>query len=125
MIEFETEISDDDLFWLMKLGDKYGFDPLSSTESEMYFVKLLQEYNGNDVDRKANLEHRIAQDFRSYGEIPVWIQAAEWPFDDGKPMLFIGQMEATVNQDGGMYPNVFYVFWNIKNGNTVTIVQVD
>ncbi len=125
MVEFETEISDDVLLWLLKIGNKYGFDPLSSEESEAYFVQLVREYNLQDDTEKAMLQKRLAKEFASCGKPPVWIQGAEWPFHKGKPMVFVGQIEAAVTRDGNHYPNVFYVFWNAEDGETVTVVQVD
>jgi hypothetical protein len=39
------------------------------------------------------LSQRLEQDFRSVKEKIRWIQRPEWPFADGKPMVFAGQID--------------------------------
>ncbi len=124
-IDFSSDIPESDLYLLLDLGKKYGFDPLCSDESEKYFTDLLQSCNVTGDKKKNFLESRISQDFKCNVDIPQWVQDPEWPFDEGKPMFFVGQMELEINRDGYLFTNVFYVFWNMKTGETTTICQSD
>ncbi len=125
MIDFSSDIPEHDLYLLLDLGKKHGFDPLSSADSEQYFADLLQHCNVTGDKRKKYLESKISEDFKFNVDVPRWIQDPEWPFDEGKPMLFVGQIELEINRDGNRFTNVFYVFWSMKTGETTTICQSD
>lgn len=39
------------------------------------------------------LKEQIKSDFRSLKTPPKWLQNPEWPIQDGKPMIFLGQLD--------------------------------
>lgn len=124
--DFSTTMSDEDMILLFKLGSKYGVDPLSSIECEQYFINLLKQCENISKNKKEDfLRETIATNFISNTSIPNWIQSAEWQFDQGKPMVFVGQIEFEVNRDGRTSTSSFYVFWNMDNGKIKTIMQTD
>lgn len=43
MVEFETDIPEDILQFLYDLGSEYEFDPISSFESEKYFLRNYRQ----------------------------------------------------------------------------------
>lgn len=76
-------------------GTRHGVDPSSSLESERFFRELLAQYSGElDKESVSNwLENQIQIHFLVVKDYPKWIQASEWPFADGKPMIFVGQID--------------------------------
>ena len=124
-IDFSSAIPESDLFLLLELGGKYSFDPLYSNESEKYFVDLLQRCNAAGGEKRRFLESEISKDFKFNVDRPRWTQNPEWPFDEGKPMFFVGQLELGLKRDGNRFISEFYVFWNMRTGNITTICQTD
>lgn len=125
MIEFTSDIPEDALNLLMKLGEQYCFDPVSSNESEVYFSNLISCYNGKKDELSSYLKAQVKTDFKVLKEFPDWLQSADWQFNRGKPMCFVGDMEAKLKRDGAVYGIKFYVFWDIETGETRTITQFD
>ena len=121
-IEFFSNVPEKDQLLLMKLGNRYGFDPLDSQDAEDYFMALLGRYQGPPEGKLAFLEEEVSRAFHCCGgSRPVWIQGAEWPFENGKPMWFVGQLETDVEN----YGSAFYVFWNRDSGTGKTVMQCD
>lgn len=62
--------------------------------------------------------------FRSIGNPPEWIQEAEWPTHDGKPMVFIGQI--SIPPTSGVFHDegTILVFIDAESGVTTNIIQV-
>lgn len=123
--DFSTELPEELLGLLMEAGGALGVDPLSSPESESYFSRLLSGYSGSLEGLGDYLTQAVARDFRAMGERPRWMQAAEWPFHNGRPMVFVGQLDAAVRRDGFSYWTAFYVFWDPEDGAARTVTQSD
>lgn len=114
---------------LVKTCSRYQVDPSSSIESETFFRTLLSQYNGPiDEDHLvAWLEKQLAGNFLAVKDRPRWIQGADWPFADGKPMFFVGQIDiqvSTGSQASQFFHDdtSFYVFKQ-KKGPSKVIVQ--
>ena len=113
MVEFETDIPEDILDFL--------FDPVSSIESEKYFLNLL-----DDSELFTALSERVKQDFIALnGVYPDWIQSPDWAFNDGKPMTFIGQIEKDYYKLDISPAIAFYTFYDKDSGAVKTVVQFD
>lgn len=121
--EFTSEIPLNKMKILLDLGKDFSFDPLSSNESEKYFIKLLEEYQDNN-SLKDLLRTAVANDFEVADKKPEWIQDPEWQFNDGRPMIFIGQLEIKHNKIRLHDDAVFYVFLDRESGITKTIIQI-
>ena len=124
MDNFASRIPQESMTLLLDLGNEFHFDPLSSIESETYFLSLLENYRGPE-DLTAYLRTQIHRDFRFFNAPPDWLQGPDWPFHRGKPMYFVGQLDSTVRRDGFAYGLMFYVFWDPEDGATKTITQSD
>ena len=122
---FSTAFSNDDLYILISLGKKYGFDPLSSIECEEYLLELLQKYDERLGDKYSYIENAISKSFISYEHKPNWVQTADWQFDMAKPMLFVGQKEITMVNGQITFNYTFYIFWNTTTGKVKTVIQSD
>lgn len=122
---FSTELPDDIFKLLLELGGKIGIDPFSSVESENYFIKLLKNYHGNKEEIREYFENTIKNDFKTMKEKPHWLQGCDWQFNKGKPMIFVGQLDTTIQRDGVSYGTSFFVFWDYKDGTTKTVTQSD
>jgi hypothetical protein len=92
---------------VVDVADRFGVEPSMSQESEDYFVRMLDDFLGDPTDLQQWLEERIAHAFVSLGERPRWIQGAQWPFAEGQPMIFAGQMELAPQQ-GGIAEQLFH-----------------
>lgn len=122
---FISEIPLDKMKILLQLGKEFSFDPLSSNESEIYFIKLLEKYkNKNDNDLKNLLRIVVAKDFEVVNKKPEWIQNPEWQFNNGSPMTFVGQLEIKYDRLMLHDDAIFYVFWDREIGITKTIIQI-
>ena len=115
--DFATEIPDEALKILYSLGREFSFDPLSSVESEKYFIKLLKGFDGSDLTEW--LRNAVRKDFLFIEKKPAWIQGSEWQFSDGKPMMFVGQINLPPQKKVFHDDAAFYVFWNQDTGETV------
>jgi len=104
---------------ICKLCWRYAIDPGSpdpnwNGDRENYFRKLLAEYDG-PLDKKSltvYLNKHLAEDFIAYKRRPRWIQSAEWPFYNGKPMIFVGQIDIPKTASKGDFHDdtSFYIF---------------
>ena len=76
----------------------YGVEPLTSIESEKYFRDLIAQYDGEKDDDlfKNWLSEKIEQQFLCFDTRPEWIQHPEWPFYEGKPMIFVNHVDVLV-----------------------------
>lgn len=123
--DFITEIPLDKMKILLQLGKEFSFDPLSCSESEKYFVKLLEKYQEkNNIDLKDLLRTVIEKDFEVVDKKPEWIQDPEWQFNNGRPMTFIGQLEIKQDKLKLHDDAIFYLFWDREIGITKTIIQI-
>ncbi|AIQ42235.1 hypothetical protein [Paenibacillus sp. FSL R5-0912] len=122
--DFTSEIPLDKMEILLQLGKEYSFDPLSCIESEKYFIKLLENYQGTKEDALKDLLRTIvAKDFEILDEKPVWVQNPDWQFNNDRPMIFVGQLEKKYDQQNLQHAYIFYVFWDRESGLTKTTIQ--
>lgn len=81
---------------LFKVATQCEVDPGISIESEAFFIALFERYDGPEDDEavEAWLHDEISRYFVSIsGTKPNRIQGAEWPFHNGRPMAFAGQLD--------------------------------
>jgi len=59
-----------------------------------YLSRLIEDHRTlAPKELEACLKKKIAGDFRSLKKPPRWLQAPAWPIKDGKPMVFLGQID--------------------------------
>ncbi|MGB5051543.1 MAG: hypothetical protein WBO46_21530 [Caldilineaceae bacterium] len=106
MLDFEDY---DTYMLLVEAGQKYAVFPSASLESEDFFRNLLAHYEGSldPTSVVSWLEQEISHSFIALGEYPRWIQNPEWPLVGGKPMIFAGQIDLSV-QAGGATAELFH-----------------
>jgi len=113
---------------LLKICKKYSVDPSSSLNAESFFRTLLAEYSGkfDSLEIAQWLEEKVANSFICMKDRPKWIQSSEWPFDNNHPVIFIGQIDVSVDEKPLMQifhdATSFYLFINNK-GETTIITQ--
>jgi hypothetical protein len=94
-------------------------------ESERFFSRLVEGFQGTREQLIEYVRANVPRWFRWTGQPPEWIQDAEWQFtDDGRPMVFLGQVDVParsgiLHDDGRVY-----VFIDPKGGEVKTITQV-
>ncbi|KAB2864393.1 MAG: hypothetical protein F9K46_04750 [Anaerolineae bacterium] len=97
---------------ICKLCRKYHAYPGEDEDSKNFFYNLLSEYKG-PLDRKSlttYLDAEMAKAFIAYKKRPRWIQSGDWPFHNGKPMIFVGQIDIP-GEVGGFHDDTsFYLF---------------
>jgi hypothetical protein len=109
---------------LMAVGAKYGFRPDVPFESEDYFRELVSTYTGPEERFSNWLEEQVSKSFRSLMKPPEWLQSPEWPIFQGRPMLYVGQIDLPrgsnpiLNHDAS-----YYVFLDYETGSTQVVVQ--
>ncbi len=114
---------------LLKVCTRHGVDPSSSLEAENLFRDLLLQYAGAS-DSESIIEwlnEQVLARFVALNERPRWIQAPNWPFADGRPLIFVGQIDVSVRDSkiaSGFFHDdaSFYLFIQPK-GPTVVVEQ--
>lgn len=97
MLNFDDE---DTYNLILSVCRPFGVDPSVPIESEAFFRKLLTHYSGNSDDASISgwLRQEIEKHFIALGARPRWIQSPEWPFANGEPMIFVGQIDLSVQE---------------------------
>lgn len=110
------------------VAGRLGVSPSVPVESETFFINLLQQFDGKAEDLTVWLEKQIVHHFIALGDRPKWIQGPEWPFANGVPMLFAGQIDVQ-KQQGELTSGLFhddtslYVFVGKKVPPVVVVQQ--
>jgi len=75
-----------------------------------YFESITKQYQStNKKEIKDILRKKIETDFISLKNKPKWIQAPNWPIENGIPLIFIGENDMSdINHD----TTKVYVFFN-------------
>ena len=80
---------------LLRICGPLGIDPTMSLEAEAYFRELLMGYAGSNPDPtfESWLKQELAGRFLTLAGTPNWLQGDEWPFVNGEPLIFAGQID--------------------------------
>lgn len=90
-------------------------------------TKYLQQYvlpsrsgrEGDDL--KQWLQDELSKRFRYMSSLPDWIQNPEWPISNGRPLVFLGQLDI---EEYFHDIAAAYIFHDPVSGNCETIIQV-
>jgi hypothetical protein len=111
---------------LVEVSKDFGIDPSVSLESEVFFRELLNGYDGlfNKKDITTWLQLKLSEKFIALRERPKWIQSANWPFHNGNPMVFVGQIDLSIVQDeiSRIYHDDTSLFIFISRGSPPVII---
>jgi hypothetical protein len=100
---------------------RFGARPDIPIAAEDFFTELVARFDDRAALRR-HLEEVVPGMFRCLREPPDWIQGPEWPWADGRPMVFVGSIDApprTFHDDAR-----FYVFWSPEVGTRECVIQV-
>jgi hypothetical protein len=95
---------------LISVCQQFAVSPGIPIESGMFFRQLLSEYTG-PTDKKsvrAWLKEQVPLHFITLGSRPKWIQGAEWPFANGEPMIFVGEIDLDIDKRGLVTPTLYH-----------------
>src|SRR3954453_20298791 len=96
---------------LMKLGNRHGVRPDVPLESEDFFRDLVSSYAGLNANFSSWLDREISTQFRYILKPPEWLQGPEWPVFQGRPMLFVGQIDLPLGSNDQFHHDAsYYVF---------------
>ncbi len=109
---------------LLGMVSEVGAQVSVPLESEEFFSGMVTEFTGSREQFLDFVRENLRRWFRTVHTSPQWIQEAEWQFSDGKPMVFVGQID--VPREKGLFHDdaSFYVFWNPVTGETKNVIQV-
>jgi hypothetical protein len=93
-------------------------------ESEQFLLRFLENFQGSKDDFLRFVEDNLYKWFKFIKYKPDWIQNAEWQFNNGKPMIFVGQVEVEPNNEYFHDEASFYFFWDSETGDVKNIIQV-
>ncbi|WP_338509919.1 hypothetical protein VRC22_24385 [Pseudomonas poae] len=80
-----------------------------------------REKNLSQKDLQSWLKEKIKTDFRCHKTQPKWLQGPEWPIENGKPMVFVGQLDISeLSHDSAQA----YLFFDDDKKTFHTITQV-
>ena len=106
---------------LFQVVSRYGARPDVPLEAESFFTELVGRFDDRDTCRRF-LDDHAAEWFRCLSEPPVWIQEAEWQWEGGKPMVFVGSIDAPM---GTLHDDArFFLFWSPDFGTTKCVIQI-
>jgi len=125
MDEFTTPLEGPLFPSLLDVCRAHGIDPMASAEMERHFVALVSEFHAlaTPQDFAGWLGERLVREFQSVAEPPLWVQGAEWPFNAGRPMVFVGQFEIAGTALHPLAGASFYVFWSPISGERSVVMQ--
>jgi hypothetical protein len=126
MLDFDQQ----DIYSLvLEVCEECSVDPSSSMATEEFFRELLTQYSGakNTSSVAEWLRVQTLTHFAALGERPRWLQGPDWPVVDGKPMIFVGQLDVSApsREDAGSLfhdDTSLYVFV-ANTGPPVVVVQ--
>jgi hypothetical protein len=77
--------------------------------------------NRSGVELRQWLRERLLKEFRFASQPPEWIQSPEWPVVNGKPLVFLGQLEVEhyFHDEAAVF-----VFHDPDTGECQTVIQV-
>lgn len=78
---------------LFRILSQAGARPDVPIEAEEFFTRIVSDY----TDRESccqYIEEHLFDWFRCFQGRPDWIQDPDWPWAGGKPMVFVGSMDA-------------------------------
>lgn len=86
-----------------------------------YFASILNNDTLSKAEKKEQIKAQAKKDFRHLKKPPKWLQDYSWPISNGKPLVFVGQLELDIEAfyDKG----AVYVFLNTGTGEIETIKQ--
>lgn len=109
---------------LLSLTSEVGARPDVPMESEQFFSKVVEDFDGTKEECLEHIKNNLHNWFRFVFEEPRWLQEPDWQFLNGKPMVFIGQIEIPVTTGYFHDDASFYVFGEIETGETKVVIQV-
>jgi len=115
--------SEDLLYELLPLLNRFGVDPRVPRACHEFFLVKIQEFEGSDAECIEHIVKMTPSWFRCLNTGPEWIQNPKWMFSEGKPMVFVGQID--VKSSEGWPESAFFLFWNPDNGDTEVVHQSD
>jgi hypothetical protein len=115
---------------LLEACKGHGVDPSASLETEGFFRKLLPQYAGESdaASIVAWLKEQVLQYFVAVSDRPKWRQNPQWPLEEGRPMIFAGQIDLSI-QNGGIVSTIYhddtslYIFIGRKSQPVVVVQQ--
>ena len=103
---------------------KLGALPDFPGEAREFLEREYGKFGGGPDEFVEYVRANAAHWYRSVAEPPPWIQEAEWQYDAGRPMVYVGSVQ--VSTESGFFHDdaTFYVFWSPDLGTTKTVIQV-
>lgn len=93
-------------------------------ESERFFSDMAERHTGTAEEFLSYVKENVGGWFKAIGEGPDWLQEAEWQFSDGRPMIFVGQLDIPANAGYFHDDARVFVFWSQTGGETESVMQV-
>lgn len=94
-----------------------------TSECEEFLLDIRSEFSGTDLEFVEYVRANVQNWFRCLSSYPEWIQNAEWQFHNGKPMVFVGQLDVPVSMKLFHDDAAVFVFISLS-GLTKNVVQV-
>lgn len=93
-------------------------------ESEDFFSNIIEQFEGTRKECLDYIKSNLKNWFKFVKKGPDWIQEAEWQFANGKPLVFVGQIN--IPKETGYFHDdaAFFIFWDTDSGETKTVIQV-
>ena len=95
---------------LIEVCKPYGVDPSASIDAEEFFRNLLSAYDGFDDATiiAAWMDDQVSRNFVSLSARPRWIQECERAYHEGRPMIFVGQIDLNQAERERVVPTLYH-----------------
>lgn len=109
---------------LLDIVTTFGVDVDAPLESREFFEQVVANFFGTREELLTYIRINMPTWFRSVSERPDWLQSSDWQFSNGRPMIFIGQIDVLPNS--GLFHDQarFFIFWHPEWDETKTVLQV-
>ena len=103
---------------------EYGEVPDSSVESEQFFAQKLAPFEGRLEEAIEYVVRNAPNWFWSVGASPQWVQEECWEYNNGEPMVFMGQVEVPLALGFFHDDARIFVFMDAKTSEVSTVFQI-
>lgn len=87
---------------------------------------LKEEFLASSETAEDFLTRKLPEVFKCVGPLPKWVSEPAWPFHEGKPMVFVGQLQHADVEFPDMIRHLYHfsIYHYSPNGNKCVVYTI-